>query len=186
MALYSIGPCFHHRSYPQLGVVLLWLHLFILSGVISPLISSSILGTYWSGEFIFSVLSFCLFILFMGFPRQEYWSGLPFLSLVDHILSEVSTMTYPSWVALHIMAHSFIELDKIVVDVIRLVSFLWLWFEPMWLWTRVLGLRPSQNPVWGSNLCDWVSKLTKTLLGIQTHMTGTQTQPKPTVPGFRI
>ena len=24
----------------------------------------------------FSVLSFCLFILFMGFSRQEYWSGL--------------------------------------------------------------------------------------------------------------
>ena len=32
---------------------LLWLHLFILSGVISPLISSSILGTYPPGEFIF-------------------------------------------------------------------------------------------------------------------------------------
>ena len=32
---------------------LLWLHLFILSGVISPLISSSILGTYRPGEFIF-------------------------------------------------------------------------------------------------------------------------------------
>ena len=32
---------------------LLWLHLFILSGVISPLISSSILGMYWPGEFIF-------------------------------------------------------------------------------------------------------------------------------------
>ena len=31
----------------------LWLCLFILSGVISPLFSSSILGTYWSGEFIF-------------------------------------------------------------------------------------------------------------------------------------
>ena len=27
--------------------------LFILSGVISPLISSSIVGTYWPGEFIF-------------------------------------------------------------------------------------------------------------------------------------
>ena len=27
----------------------------------------------------FSVLSLCLFILFMGFSRQEYWSGLPFL-----------------------------------------------------------------------------------------------------------
>ena len=33
-------------------------------------------------------------------------------------------MTRPSWVALHGMAHSFIELDKAVVHVIRLVSFL--------------------------------------------------------------
>ena len=32
---------------------LLWLHLFILSGIISPLISSSILGTYRPGEFLF-------------------------------------------------------------------------------------------------------------------------------------
>ena len=32
---------------------LLWFCLFILSGVISPLISSSILGTYQPGEFIF-------------------------------------------------------------------------------------------------------------------------------------
>ena len=32
---------------------LLWLHPFIFSGVISLLISSSILGTYWSGEFLF-------------------------------------------------------------------------------------------------------------------------------------
>ena len=35
----------------------------------------------------------------------------------------------PSWVALHIMAHRFIELDKAVVHVIRLVSFLWWWFS---------------------------------------------------------
>ena len=68
----------------------------------------------------------------MGFSRQEYWSGLllssPFPSPVDHVLSELSTITHPSWVALHGMAHSFIELDKAVVHVIRLVSFLWLWF----------------------------------------------------------
>ena len=38
----------------------------------------------------FSVLSFCLFILFMGFSRQEYWSGLPFPSPVDHIFSKLS------------------------------------------------------------------------------------------------
>ena len=42
-----------------------------------------------------------LFILFMGFSRQEYWSGLPFPSPVDHILSDLSTMTRPSWVAPH-------------------------------------------------------------------------------------
>ena len=64
----------------------------------------------------------------MGFSMQEYWSGLPFPSLVDHILSALSTMTYPSWLALHGMAHSFIELDKAVVHVIRMVSFLLLWF----------------------------------------------------------
>ena len=108
---------------------LLWLHPFILSGVISPLISNSILGTYWPRDFIFQCPIFCLFILFMGFSRQEYWSGLPFPSPVDHVLSELFTMTCPSWVALHGMAHSFIELDKAVVHVISLVSFLWLWFS---------------------------------------------------------
>ena len=60
---------------------------------------------YWAptdlGSSSFSVLSFCLFILFMGFSRQEYWSGLPFPSLVDHILSELSTMTRQSLVGLH-------------------------------------------------------------------------------------
>ena len=60
----------------------------------------------------------------MGFSRQEYRSGLPFPSPVDHILAELSTMTHPSWVALPGMAHSFIELDKAVVHVISLVSFL--------------------------------------------------------------
>ena len=57
---------------------------------------------------------FCLFIVFMGFSRQEYWSGFPFPSPVDHILSELSTMTHLSWVTLHSMAHSFIELEKAV------------------------------------------------------------------------
>ena len=81
------------------------------------------------GSSSFSVLSFCLFILFLGYLRQEYWNGLPFASPRDHILSEFSTITCPSWVALHSMAHSFIELDKAVVHVIRLVIFLWLWFS---------------------------------------------------------
>ena len=38
-------------------------------------------------------------------------------------------MTCLSWVALHDMARSFIELDKAVVHVISLVSFLQLWFS---------------------------------------------------------
>ena len=88
---------------------------------------------YWAptdlGSSSFSVLSFCLFMLFMGFSRLEYWSGLPFPSPVDHILSKLSTTTRPSWVALHGMAHSFIELDKAVVHVISLLGFLWLWFS---------------------------------------------------------
>ena len=85
---------------------------------------------YWAptnlGSSSFTVLSFCLFLLFMGFSKQEYQSGLPFPSPVGHILSVFSTMTRPSWVALHGMAHSFLALDKAVVHVIRLVSVLWL------------------------------------------------------------
>ena len=38
---------------------------------------------------------------------------------MDHILSELSTMTRPSWVSLHSMAHSFIELDKAVIHMIN-------------------------------------------------------------------
>ena len=52
---------------------------------------------YWAPTYLgsssFSVLSFCLFVVFMGFSRQEYWSGLPFPSPVGHILSDLSTMS---------------------------------------------------------------------------------------------
>ena len=33
--------------------------------------------------------AFGLFILAFGFSRQEYWSGLPFPTPVDHVLSEL-------------------------------------------------------------------------------------------------
>ena len=72
---------------------------------------------YWApfdlGSSSFSILSFCLLILFMGFSRQKYWSGLPFPSPVDHVLSELSTITCPSWVALQGMAPSLTELGKL-------------------------------------------------------------------------
>ena len=101
---FTTGCCFCYGS-----VSSLFLELFLHWSPVAPtdLGSSS-----------FSVLSFCLFILFMGFSRQEYWSGLPFLSPVDHILSELSTMTRSSWVALHGMAHSFTEWDKAMVQAI--------------------------------------------------------------------
>ena len=85
---------------------------------------------YWAstnlGSSSFSVIYFCLFILFMGFSRQEYWNGFPFPCLVDYFLSEFSTMTHLSWVSLHGVAH---KLDRAAVHVISLISFLRLWFS---------------------------------------------------------
>ena len=99
----TTGYCFYFGSIPSffLGLFLYW----------SPV-------AYWAptdlGSSSFSILSFCFFILFMRFSRQEYWSGLPFPSPVDHILSDLSTMTRPSWVAPRAWL-IFIELDKAVV-----------------------------------------------------------------------
>ena len=64
----------------------------------------------WSSSFV--VLSFCLFVQFMGSSQQEYWNGLPFPPPVEHILSELSTVTHWSSVTLHSLAVSFIELHK--------------------------------------------------------------------------
>ena len=50
------------------------------------------------------------------------WFTIPFSS--GPHFAELSTMTRLSWVALHGMAHSFIELDEAVVHVINLISFL--------------------------------------------------------------
>ena len=114
----TTGYCFHFGS-----VSSFFLELFLYSSPVA----------YWAptdlGSSSFSVLSFCLFILFMGFSQEQYWRCLPFPSPVDHILSELSSMTRASWVTLHSMAHSFIELDKVVVHVISLISFLGLWYS---------------------------------------------------------
>ena len=85
-------------------------------------------GAWWAVVYGVAQSQTRLKWLSMGFSRQGYWSVLPFSSPEDHILSELSTL-HLSWVALHGMAHSFIELDKAVVHVISLISFLWLWFS---------------------------------------------------------
>ena len=100
----TTGYCFCFGSIPSF-----FLDSFILHW--SPV-------AYWAptdlGSSSFRILSFYLFIMFMGFSRQEYWSGLPFPSPVDHIVSDFSTMpTHFGWP--HRAWLSFIELDKAAV-----------------------------------------------------------------------
>ena len=78
----------------------------------------------------FSVLSFCL--SYYSWGSQGKNTEEVFHSLLQWTsLSELSTMIRPSWVALHGLAHIFIELDKAVIHVISLVRFFvfLLWFS---------------------------------------------------------
>ena len=50
--------------------------------------------------------------------------AIPFSSGPHFVLSKLSTMTSLSWEALHGMAYSFFELEKAVIHVISLVSFI--------------------------------------------------------------
>ena len=61
---------------------LLWLHPFILSGVTSPLISSSILGTYQPGEYLFQYPIILPFHTVHGVLKARIlkWFDIPFSS----------------------------------------------------------------------------------------------------------
>ena len=77
---------------------LLWLCLFILSVVFCPLISSSILGTYWLGEFIFQCPIFLPFhtvhvVLKAGILK---WFAIPFSSGTHSV--RTLHHAHPSWV----------------------------------------------------------------------------------------
>ena len=93
---------------------LLWLHPFILSGVISPLISSSILGTYWPGEFLFQYPIILPFHTVHGVLKARIlkWFAIPFSSGPRSV--RPLHHAHPSWVAPQAWL-SFIELDKAVV-----------------------------------------------------------------------
>ena len=162
------GYCFCFGSIPSF-----FLELFLHSSPVA----------YWAptdlGSSSFGILSFCLFILFMGF--SNHWSGLPFPSPVYHILSALSTMTHQSWVT-HAACLNFIELDTAVVlwsdwlvfrDYDFTVSALWcplttptLLFGFLWPWTW--GISSQENAAkcshcsspWMWGICSWLPLLT--------------------------
>ena len=101
-----------------------WLHLFILSGVISPLISSSILGTYQPREFPFQYPIILPFHTVQGVLKARILKGFAIPSSsgphsVRPLHHDPFDLGWP-----HTAWLSFIELDKAVVRVIRLASFL--------------------------------------------------------------
>ena len=83
-------------------LLLFWQHLFILSGVISPLISSSILGTYQPGELIFQYSIFLPFHTVHGFLKARIlkWFAFPFSSgphFVRTLHCDPSILGGPTW-----------------------------------------------------------------------------------------
>ena len=108
---------------------LLWLCLFILSRFNSPLISSSILGTYRPGEFVFQCPIFLPFHMVHGVLKARIlkWFAIPFSSGPHSVHDAPHSPPWPARLAWPHMAWlSFIELDKAVIHVIGLTSFLWL------------------------------------------------------------
>ena len=102
-------------------------------------LSSSLLGTYRPGEFIFQCR------IFLPFHNCSWGSQGKITEVVCHSLLQWTTFcqTSPPWPSRLGWPHrawlTFIELDKAVANVIRLTSFLWLWFQ------CVCPLMPSCN-----------------------------------------
>ena len=100
------------------------------------------LGQGWAqlpASYLFA-FSYCSCVHGILKARMMKWFSIPFFS--GPCFAKVSTITHPSWVALHSTAHHFIELHKAMIHVIILVSFLWFFFS---FW------RP-----WDSCSCFWM------------------------------
>ena len=79
-----------------------WLSLFILSGVISPLIYSSMLCTYQLGEFLFQCPIFLTFHTVHGILKARIlkWFAIPFssgLHFVRTLHHDLSILGGPRW-----------------------------------------------------------------------------------------
>ena len=104
-----------------------------------------------------SVIYLYLIMLLMGFSQQEYWSGLPFPLPVDHVLSELCTMTHLSWVVLYVITAVLLSYTSWqgwstqgwmgLVHVKRgsrelpPLSIIWRHSKRVWLWTRLPASR---------------------------------------------
>ena len=102
------GPCFYHQSHPQLGIVFALAPSLHFSGVISPLISnmllisSSILGTHYPGEFIFQCLIFLPFHTVHEVLRARIlkWFDIPLSSgpcFVRPLHHDLAILGGPTW-----------------------------------------------------------------------------------------
>ena len=110
-----------HRTLPPSSVTSTTGHCFCFGFVSSfflELLLHSSAAAYWVpsdlGSSSFSVLSFLPFHTVHVVLKARILKWFSFPSPVDNVISEPSIMTCPSWVALHSMAHSFIELDRAV------------------------------------------------------------------------
>ena len=144
IVLYSIGHCFHHQSHPQLEVVFalaLSLHSFW------SYFSTDLqwLGTYWapliSRDWAHTgcLLTWGVHLsvsYHFAFSNCSWGSQGKNTEVICHSLLQWTTICQnsPPWPVYlgwpyQGTALSFIELNKAVVHMIRLVSFLWLWFS---------------------------------------------------------
>ena len=86
---------------------------------------------YWAptdlGSSSFSVLSFCF--SYCSWGSQGKKSEVVWYSLLQWTTFCQNSPPWPVCLGWPYMAHSFIELDRAVVHMISLVSFLWLWFS---------------------------------------------------------
>ena len=87
---------------------------------------------YWPptnlGSSSFSVISYFA-ISYCSWGSQGKNTEVVYHSLLQWTTFCQDSPSRQSWAALLGMAHSFIELDKAVILVISLVSFLWFWFS---------------------------------------------------------
>ena len=150
---YIIGLYFHHQSHPHLGVA--FASTLISSFFLESFLHwSPIVYGYWLTWGVHLSVSYLLpFHTVHGVLKARIvkWFAIP--SPVDHILSDLYTMIclYTIILGGPTRAHSLIELDKTVVHVISLISFLRLWFSFCW-WIRIRSLwKLPDGRYWGGN-----------------------------------